>query len=137
MSKSAGEADSIYLNEEASVLNKKIMRAVTDSGPQEAGAPKSSAVQNLFDLMALVSTQETIQFFEDQHIQGAIRYGDLKKQLANDMEVFIAPLRDKINTMLGNEKLLNEIAAFGAEKARKNAQKTMREVREIIGFGNR
>ena len=137
MSKSAGEADSIYLNEEASVLNKKIMRAVTDSGPQEAGAPKSSAVQNLFDLMALVSTPETIQFFEDQHKQGAIRYGDLKKQLATDMEQFIAPLRDKIDTMLGNEKLLNEIAAFGAEKARKNAQKTMREVREIIGFGNR
>jgi tryptophanyl-tRNA synthetase len=137
MSKSAGEADSIYLNEEADVLNKKIMRAVTDSGPQEAGTPKSSAVQNLFDLMALVSTSDTIQFFEDQHKQGAIRYGDLKKQLANDMEHFIAPLRDKINTMLGNEKLLNEIAAFGAEKARKNAQKTMREVREIIGFGNR
>ena len=137
MSKSAGEADSIFLNEEASVLNKKIMRAVTDSGPQEAGAPKSSAVQNLFDLMALVSTPETIQFFEDQHKQGAIRYGDLKKQLATDMEQFIAPLRDKIDTMLGNEKLLNEIAAFGAEKARKNAQKTMREVREIIGFGNR
>ena len=137
MSKSAGEADTIYLNEEADVLHKKIMRAVTDSGPQEAGAVKSSAVQNLFDLMALVSTPDTIDFFENQHTQGAIRYGDLKKQLASDMEQFIAPLRDRINTMLGNDKLLSEIASYGAEKAKRNAQKTIREVREIIGFGNR
>ena len=137
MSKSAGEADTIYLNEDSSVLNKKIMRAVTDSGPQAAGIAKSSAVQNLFDLMALVSHSDTIDFFENQHQQGAIRYGDLKKQLAMDMEQFIAPLRDKIDTMLGNDKLLAEIAAFGADKARKNAQKTIREVREIIGFKNR
>ncbi len=137
MSKSAGEADTIYLNEEASVLNKKIMRAVTDSGPAEAGAPRSSAVQNLFDLMTLVSSPETISFFDDQHKAGGIRYGDFKKQLAIDMETFIAPLREKINAMLENEKLLDEIATYGAEKARKNAQETMRQVREIIGFSNK
>ena len=67
MSKSAGEADTIYLDEEASVLNKKIMRAVSDSGPSEPGAPKSVPVQNLFDLMGLVCTPETIQFFDDAH----------------------------------------------------------------------
>ena len=87
--------------------------------------------------MALVSTQETISFFDDQHKAGGIRYGDFKKQLAIDMETFIAPLREKINAMLENEKLLDEIATYGAEKARKNAQETMRQVREIIGFSNK
>ena len=67
MSKSAGEADTIYLDEEASVLNKKIMRAVSDSGPSEPGAPKSVPVQNLFDLMGLVCTPDTIQFFDDEY----------------------------------------------------------------------
>jgi len=137
MSKSAGEADTIYLDEEATSLNKKIMRAVSDSGPTEPGSPKSAPVQNLFDLMSLVCAQDTIQFFDDSHKAGTIRYGDLKKQLAADMETFIAPLRDKIQTTMGDEKRLMEIAQFGAEKARASAQKTIREVREIIGFGNR
>jgi tryptophanyl-tRNA synthetase len=57
--------------------------------------------------------------------------------LAADMETFIAPLRDKIQITMGNEKMLNEIAQLGAEKARLSARKTLREVREIIGFGNR
>ena len=134
MSKSAGEADTIYLNDEPEVLRKKIMRAVSDAGPTEAGQPKSQPVQNLFDLMQLVCNQETISFFEIEHKEGRIRYGDLKKQLAMDMETFIAPLRDKINHQLENTNKLEEIAAYGAEKARKSAKETMNQVREAIGF---
>jgi tryptophanyl-tRNA synthetase len=87
--------------------------------------------------MSLVCNADTIQFFDDAHKAGTIRYGDLKKQLATDMETFIAPLRDKIQVTLGDEKRLNEIAQYGAEKARASAQKTIREVREIIGFSHR
>ena len=134
MSKSAGEADSIFLDEPASSLNKKIMRAVSDSGPAEPGAAKSQAVQNLFDLMDLVCTSDVIDFFNDQHAKGIIRYGDLKKQLAADMETFIAPMREAIESTLNNDKRLTEIAHFGAEKARKSAKQTLSEVREIIGF---
>jgi len=134
MSKSAGESDTIFLDEPAASLNKKIMRAVSDSGPTEPGAEKSQAVQNLFDLMSLVCTPETIDFFDNEHKNGSIRYGDLKKQLAADMETFIAPMRDKIESTLANEKMLQEIAHLGASKARKSAQETMAEVREIIGF---
>jgi tryptophanyl-tRNA synthetase len=134
MSKSAGEADTIYLNDEADVLHKKIMRAVSDAGPTEAGQPKSQPVQNLFDLMQLVCSPETIAYFDTEHAEGRIRYGDLKKQLATDMETFIAPLRDKINYQLENTSQLQEIAAFGAEKARKSARETMKMVREAIGF---
>lgn len=134
MSKSAGEADTIFLDEPAQSLNKKIMRAVSDSGPAEPGSEKSLAVQNLFDLMSLVCSSETISFFDEEHKKGSIRYGDLKKQLAADMELFIAPMRDKIESTLANEKMLQEIAQMGAEKARKSAQETMAQVREIIGF---
>jgi tryptophanyl-tRNA synthetase len=134
MSKSAGESDTIFLDEPATSLNKKIMRAVSDSGPTEPGAEKSLAVQNLFDLMSLVCTPEIIDFFDAEHKNGSIRYGDLKKQLAADMETFIAPMRDKIESTLANEKMLYEIAQLGAAKARKSAQETMAQVREIIGF---
>ena len=134
MSKSAGEADTIYLNDEAEVLRKKIMRAVSDAGPTEPGQPKSQPVQNLFDLMQLVCSADTINFFDTEHKEGRIRYGDLKKQLATDMETFIAQLRDKINAQLENTSQLEQIAAYGAEKARKSAKETMNQVREAIGF---
>jgi tryptophanyl-tRNA synthetase len=134
MSKSAGEADCIYLDDDTEVLKKKIMRAVSDSGPAEPGTPKSAPVQNLFELMALVSSADTFAAFDEAHGNSTIRYGDMKKQLAEDMEVFVAPLRDKIRAALGNPSIVAKAAARGAEKARASAQKTMKEVREIIGF---
>lgn len=134
MSKSAGEADNIYLDDEPEVLQKKIMRAVSDSGPSEPGAPKSQAVQNLFDLMELVCEADVIAKFDQDHKQGTIRYGDLKKQLAADMEIFVAPLRDRIKGMMANKDAVRKAAAIGAEKARASAEKTMKEVRDAIGF---
>lgn len=136
MSKSAGEADCIYMAEEPKVLHKKIMRAVSDSGPTEPNSPKPQSVSNLFDLMKLVSDKDTVQFFEHAYANCSIRYGDMKKQLAADMEQFIAPHREKINDILHNETLLENIAKKGAEKARESANKTIKEVRNIIGFKN-
>ena len=63
-----------------------------------------------------------------------IRYGDLKKQLAADINAFCAPIREKILAYQANDKYLEEVAADGADKARKVATQTIREVREIIGF---
>jgi tryptophanyl-tRNA synthetase len=134
MSKSAGEADNIYLDDEPEVLRKKIMRAVSDSGPAEAGQPKSQPVQNLFDLMALVCKPDVIAHFDETHKNGSIRYGDLKKQLAEDMETFVAPLRSRIQDTLNNRELVAKAAKTGAEKARESASKTIREVRKIMGF---
>ena len=134
MSKSAGEADSIYLDDEPEVLRKKIMRAVSDNGPADPGAPKSQPVQNLFDLMALVCQPDVISFYDKAHSEGSIRYGDLKKQLAEDMEHFIAPLRTRIQDTLKDRERVSKAAKMGAEKARASAAKTIAEVRNIIGF---
>lgn len=134
MSKSAGEADSIYLDDEPEILKKKIMKAVSDSGPTTPGAPKSQAVQNLFDLMQLVCSNDVIAYYEETHKSGTIRYGDLKKQLAEDMEIFIAPKRLLIQDTMANPEKVHKAAKIGAEKAHENAAKTMKEVRETIGF---
>lgn len=134
MSKSAGEADCIYLDEPTEVLKKKVMRAVTDSGPQTPGQEKSQAVSNLFELMALVCNPETIQYFETQHAEGKIRYGDMKNQLFTDLEIFIAPIRENILSTVSNKDIVARAAKFGAEKAHASAEKTMQEVREVIGF---
>jgi tryptophanyl-tRNA synthetase len=136
MSKSAGEWDSIFMGDDAETVSKKIMKAVTAvvDGPSEIGSEKPQAIQNLFDLMHLVSDATNIQFFEAAYYEGSIRFGDMKKQLAQDMNVFLEPYRLRIIEVLNDEVLLSKVAKQGAEKAAESANKTISEVREIIGF---
>ena len=136
MSKSAGEADSIYMSDSEEVMRKKVMKAVTASveGASEQGSEKPLAIQNLFDLMGLVCASDVIAKYEADYYAGSIRFGDLKKQLADDMNVFLDPYRNKINDVLADEALLSKVAKMGAEKASESANKTISEVREIIGF---
>ncbi|MBX2984919.1 MAG: tryptophan--tRNA ligase [Bacteroidia bacterium] len=134
MSKSAGEADCIYISEEADILKKKIMRAVTDSGPTKPNSKLTQPVANIFSLMELVSDKDVTNSFKKSYADCTIRYGDLKKQLAEDMEKFIYPFREKIKDTLANKQLLAKVAKQGAESARESASKTIKEVREIIGF---
>lgn len=134
MSKSGGEADAIFLADDEAVNTKKIMRAKTDTGPTTPNQKKAIEIQNLFELMTLVSSPDTVEHFETVYNNCTIRYGDMKKQLAADMEVFLKPIREKINDALKNEAVLAGAAKIGAEKARESASKTLREAREIIGF---
>lgn len=136
MSKSAGEADSIYMSDSEEVMRKKVMKAVTASvdGPSEPGSEKPMAIQNLFDLMGLVCASDVIAKYEADYYNGSIRFGDLKKQLADDMNTFLDPYRNKINDVLADDALLSKVAKMGAEKASESANKTILEVREIIGF---
>lgn len=134
MSKSGGEQDAIFLADDAETNRKKIMRAVTDSGPTAENSAKPEVIQNLFDLMALVSTPEVIAHFDASWNNCSIRYGDLKKQLAEDVEHFVAPIRERIQETLANKALLAKAAQTGAEKARESASKTLAEVRQAIGF---
>src|SRR6195952_1042637 len=97
MGKSEGEGNAVYLSDSPEVIRKKVMRAVTDSGPTQDNQPKSEEIQNLFDLMKVVSTPDTLAHFDNLYNTCAIRYGDLKKQLAEDMIVATAPIRDRIN----------------------------------------
>lgn len=134
MGKSEGEANAVYLSDDPDVLRKKVMRAVTDSGPTEENQPKPEAIQNLFDLMKIVSSPDTLSHFENLYNTCQIRYGDFKKQLAEDMIITTAPMRERIHAIANDHAYLRQVAKHGAEKARESAAKTVREVREIIGF---
>jgi len=111
-----------------------VMRATTDSGPEQPGDPMSQSVENLFNLLRVVSTPDTVEHFLDTYNKATIRYGDLKKQLAEDMIRFTTPIREKILELDADQDYLDKVARMGAEKARESARKTIREVREIIGF---
>jgi len=132
MGKSEGNA--IYLVEEPESIRKKVMRAVTDSGPTAMNSEKSEAIQNLFTLMSVVSAPDTVAFFEEAYNNCSIRYGDMKKQLAEDIIRFTTPFREKAEAFSKDDAMLSKIAKIGAEKARESAAKTVREVREIVGI---
>lgn len=128
------EGNCIYLIDEEKVLRKKVMRAMTDEGPKEPNSPVSEPIANLFTLMELVSTPDTLQHFKDAYADCSIRYGDLKKQLAEDILKVTLPIRERILDIQGNDEYLSKVVRQGAERARETAAKTLREVREIMGI---
>lgn len=131
MGKSEGNA--ISLADSPQVIRKKVMKAVTDSGPTIPNQQKPEVIQNLFTLLDVVSAPDVLENFEMQYNNCSIRYGDLKKQLAEDIINFTTPIREKIEMMLADDKYLSSVAKLGAEKARASASRTLTEVREIIG----
>jgi len=132
MGKTAGNG--IFLVDEDKEIQKKVMRAVTDAGPTVLNSPVAEPIQNLFALMNLVSTPDTLNHFKEKYASCEIRYGDLKKQLAEDIIAFVSPIRKRIHEIMADSTYLKKVAEQGAEKARASASKTLEEVRKIIGF---
>lgn len=128
------EGNCIYLCDEPSVIRKKVMKAVTDAGPQAMNSEKPEVIQNLFTLLDVVSTKDTYDYFNEKWNDCTLRYGDLKKQLAEDIIKATDPIRERIKEYAGNTDLLQSIAKTGAEKARESAAATLKEVRKTIGF---
>ncbi|MGM9863336.1 MAG: tryptophan--tRNA ligase, partial [Lepagella sp.] len=128
------EGNCIYLIDDEKTLRKKVMRAVTDAGPQAPDSPVSEPVANLFSLMELVSEPSTLQHFKAAYADCSIRYGDLKKQLAEDILKVTLPIRERILEIRDDEAYLGRIARHGAEHARETAAKTLAEVKHIMGI---
>jgi tryptophanyl-tRNA synthetase len=134
MSKSENQYATLYLSDDDDTIRKKVMKAKTDAGPQDRNSSKPDYIENLFLLLRLVGDDEAVKKFEDDFNNCTIRYGDLKKQLAEDMVKFIAPIREKARAILEDEKYLKKIMEKGAEKAGESAKATIEIVRGAIGL---
>ena len=132
MGKSTGNC--IYLRDDDKTITKKVMKAVTDSGPTEPNSEKPEVIENLFTFLRIASTPDTYQYFDEKWNDCSIRYGDLKKQIAQDLCAIVAPIRERIEQFSADTATLDRIARDGAEVARQSARATIDEVRRIIGF---
>lgn len=128
------EGNGIYLYDDEKTITKKVMKAVTDSGPTEPCSQKPEVIENLFTLMKLVSEPETVKYFDEKWNDCSIRYGDLKKQLAADICKVTLPIKEKIDDIYADEEYLAKVVKRGGEAARESAAATLREVRKAIGF---
>ncbi len=134
MSKSENQMATLYLADSDDVIRKKVMKAKTDAGPTEPNTPMPDYIQNIFALMGLVSDESTVKKFTDDYNNAVIRYGDMKKTLAEDMVKFIAPIRQKAVDIRANESYLKKVIDEGAGRARISAQQTIQEARRLVGL---
>ena len=134
MSKSENQNATLYFADDDDAIRKKVMKAKTDSGPTEPNSIMPDYIENIFSLMQLVSSADKIEKYTADFNNATIRYGDLKKELGQDMVNFIAPIREKANELLNNEKNLKNILEAGAEKGNRSAKATMIEVRNAMGL---
>ena len=130
------EGNCIYLKDDAKIIEKKVKRALTDSGPTAPDSPKPDYVENLFTILTAVSTDEVVNYFEEKWNKCEIRYGDLKKQLAEDIIKVISPIRERILDIENDTDYLHKVTLQGREKARVSADKVLKEVRSVMGFKN-
>ncbi len=134
MSKSENLNATLYLADEDDLIRKKVMKAKTDAGPTEHNSVMPDYIQNIFQLMHLVSTPEITDIYRSAYNNCTIRYGDMKKQLAEDMVRFISPIREKAAALQQDQGQLSRILKTGAEKARASASETISQARKLIGI---
>lgn len=129
MSKSLGEGHVIELREEPKQIEAKLKKAVTAS----VGGATSPGVANLLSLLKHFDNQDVYTKFTQAEKDGSIRYGELKQVLAQSIANHFTNFRAKRAELLANPKELHTLLQDGATRARAVAQKTMTEVRELIG----
>ncbi|MBX3240471.1 MAG: tryptophan--tRNA ligase [Chitinophagaceae bacterium] len=133
MSKSENQNATIYLSDSDELIRKKIKKAKTDEGPKVPDTPMPDYIENIFQLLKLTGALELYDKFKADYNTCMIRYGDMKKELAEEMIRFIAPIREKAEAIRNDEGYLRDILEAGAAKAGKSAQATMELVRKAVG----
>lgn len=128
------EGNGIYLYDDEKTITKKVMKAVTDSGPAEPDSPMPVVIENLFTLLKLVSEPQTVDYFTEKWNDCSIRYGDLKKQLAQDICKVTLPIKERIDSIFNDDAYLGRVVREGRDKARESAAATLAEVRKAVGF---
>ena len=148
MSKSENQNATLYLADSDEAIRKKISKAKTETvdggvsgagGAVRVGASDGTivmpeSVANLFLLLRLVAGADVVSKFEADYSAGTIRFGDMKRELAEGMVAFIAPIREKAEAIQNDEPYLRRVMEQGADKARSSAQKTLKLVREAMGL---
>jgi tryptophanyl-tRNA synthetase len=132
MSKSTeGAGHAISLLDEPSAIKKKIMRATTDSNPEVNFETMGAGVRNLLSIY-----QAFTEWPDDQmksHFAG-MRYGDLKKQVAEAVVAAIEPMQQRYREITSDTGYVARVLEEGAAKVSPLAQDTVNKVKQAMGL---
>lgn len=132
MSKSV-EGSFINLTDDLGTIKKKLAGAPTDSGKGDK-VPTEGGVANLLKFVELFEGEDARKKYEEDYLGSGISYGELKEKLAQAIYEELKPIQEKRKKYEDDPSLVDGIIKEGAEKASKIARKTIREVREKMGF---
>jgi tryptophanyl-tRNA synthetase len=127
------EEGTVLVLDDAKTIEKKIKRAVTDSGTEIRRAADKPGVTNLIDVLAVARGVSPDAVEAD--LASARGYGDLKGAVAEAVVGMLAPVRERYAEIRPDQERLEAILAQGADKARAMASETLADVREAMGFG--
>lgn len=132
MSKSV-EGSFITLADDLEMIQKRLAGAPTDSG-KGSEVPTKGGVANLLAFVELFQGKEKRAEHEQAYLGEGLRYGDLKKELAEAIYSQLKPMQEKRAELAADPAYLDKVIAEGAEKASKVAAATVREVKEKMGL---
>jgi len=119
MSKSYGNTIPLFGTREE--IEKAVMSIITDSTGDKP--------EHVYAIHRLLKSEEELKPIYEEH-KG--RYGDLKKILAADLETFIAPMRERRNSITEDD--VRDVLETGAARAKQVSTKTIQEVRKVVGI---
>jgi tryptophanyl-tRNA synthetase len=128
----ASEEGTLYVLDEPALVERKLKRAVTDSGEGIVRSPEKPGITNLIDILAVVRGVDPAAIERD--FEG-LRYGDLKQALATEVVAYLAPVRERYAQLRADSAGLEAVLAAGAERARAIASATLADVRAAMGLG--
>jgi tryptophanyl-tRNA synthetase len=127
------EQGTVYVLDEPSTIVKKLKSAVTDSGKEIVRSPEKPGVSNLIEILAVARESTPEQVERDMH--DARGYGDLKAAVGEAIAQMLAPVRERYVELRSDERVLEDVLADGAARARAIASQTLADVRERMGVG--
>ncbi len=127
------EGNCIYLTDDDQTVEKKVRKAVTGMTPTEPNSPMTESVENLFTLLRLVRPELTEQYLASWN-DCSIRFGDMKRDIAQGIIEVIRPLRERYQQIYSDTDYLNRIRRQGAEQVRKTVRRNLGEMRQYMGI---
>ncbi len=128
----ASEEGTLYVLDEPALVERKLKRAVTDSGEGVVRSPEKPGITNLINILAVVRGVAPAAIERDF---ADLRYGDLKAALAAEVTAYLAPTRERYAQLRPDIAALEAILARGADQARALAAPVLAEVRAAMGVG--
>lgn len=135
MSKSAGDKHYLSVFEDEAVARKKIRSAVTDTGDTPEGE-MSPGVENLFQIIKACGAMDAHDGLMEDYKSNSLRYSDLKEEVTKVLIPTLNGIKERKKELLGDKKALKSQIKESSAEIRKQAQETLREVKDLVGLLN-
>jgi len=129
---SKGYDNAIFISDPKEVVNKKVSEMITDPQRARRSDPGRPEFCNVFTFHELYTDKEKVKEIDKGCRKASIGCVECKKIMASQLNKALSPIREKRAELEAHLSIIENIIDEGNKKARKFAQTTMEEVREVV-----